>query len=74
MPGMMDTVLNLGLNEDTLQAIIKANGNDRFAYDAYRRFVMMFSDIVLSSKYPKLKKENFEKILQCPQEGSRRQG
>ena len=63
MPGMMDTVLNLGLNEDSLQAIIKATGNDRFAYDAYRRFLMMFSDIVLSGDYPKLKKENFEKIF-----------
>ncbi len=63
MPGMMDTVLNLGLNEDSLSAIIKATGNDRFAYDAYRRFLMMFSDIVLSGDYPKLKKENFEKIF-----------
>ncbi|MCE5197415.1 MAG: pyruvate, phosphate dikinase [Armatimonadota bacterium] len=63
MPGMMDTVLNLGLNEDTLKGIVAATGNERFAYDAYRRFVMMFSDIVLSGDYPKLKKENFEKIF-----------
>ena len=63
MPGMMDTVLNLGLNEDTLKGIIKATGNERFAYDAYRRFLMMFSDIVLSSDYPKLKKDNFEVIF-----------
>jgi pyruvate,orthophosphate dikinase len=63
MPGMMDTVLNLGLNETSLAAIIKATGNDRFAYDAYRRFLMMFSDIVLSSDYAKLKKEHFEKIF-----------
>lgn len=63
MPGMMDTVLNLGLNEDTLQGLIRLTGNERFGYDAYRRFVMMFSDIVLSGDYPKLKKENFERIF-----------
>ena len=63
MPGMMDTVLNLGLNEDTLQGILRQTGNERFGYDAYRRFVMMFSDIVLSDEYPKLKKEHFEKIF-----------
>ncbi|MHB1189472.1 MAG: pyruvate, phosphate dikinase [Armatimonadota bacterium] len=63
MPGMMDTVLNLGLNEDSLKGIIEASGNERFAYDAYRRFLMMFSDIVLSDEYPKLKKEHFEKIF-----------
>ena len=63
MPGMMDTVLNLGLNEETLKGIVAATGNERFAYDAYRRFLMMFSDIVLSEEYPKLKKEHFEKIF-----------
>ena len=63
MPGMMDTVLNLGLNDDTLKGIIAATGNERFGYDAYRRFLMMFSDIVLSEEYPKLKKEHFEKIF-----------
>jgi len=63
MPGMMDTVLNLGLNEESLKGIIEATGNARFGYDAYRRFLMMFSDIVLSGDYPKLKKENFEKIF-----------
>ncbi len=47
MPGMMDTILNLGLNEQTLQGIIKQTNNPRFAYDAMRRFIMMFSDIVL---------------------------
>ncbi|NLC55973.1 MAG: pyruvate, phosphate dikinase [Armatimonadetes bacterium] len=60
MPGMMDTVLNLGLNEQTLDGIIALTGNPRFAYDAYRRFIMMFSDIVLSDDYPKLKKHEFE--------------
>ena len=63
MPGMMDTVLNLGLNDETLKGIIAASGNERFAYDSFRRFVMMFSDIVLSGDYPALKKENFEKIF-----------
>ncbi|HEY3266810.1 MAG TPA: pyruvate, phosphate dikinase [Armatimonadota bacterium] len=63
MPGMMDTVLNLGLNEDSLKGIIAATGNERFAYDAYRRFLMMFSDIVLSTKHPKLTKHHFEVIF-----------
>ena len=47
MPGMMDTVLNLGLNDETLQGIIAATGNERFGYDAFRRFIQMFSKIVL---------------------------
>ena len=47
MPGMMDTVLNLGLNAQTLQGIAKKTGNERFAYDAYRRFIQMFGRIVL---------------------------
>jgi len=47
MPGMMDTVLNLGLNEETLQGLIDLTGNDRFAWDAWRRFIAMFGRIVL---------------------------
>ena len=47
MPGMMDTVLNLGLNEETVQGLIKLTGNERFAWDAYRRFIQMFGRIVL---------------------------
>ncbi|HET8676318.1 MAG TPA: PEP/pyruvate-binding domain-containing protein, partial [Blastocatellia bacterium] len=47
MPGMMDTVLNLGLNEDTLNGLAKLTSNERFAYDAYRRFIQMFGKIVL---------------------------
>ena len=47
MPGMMDTVLNLGLNAETLKGVIAATGNERFAYDSYRRFIQMFSKIVL---------------------------
>ncbi|NLM43074.1 MAG: pyruvate, phosphate dikinase, partial [Clostridiales bacterium] len=48
MPGMMDTILNLGLNDDTVEAIHKITGNERFAYDSYRRFIQMFSDVVMS--------------------------
>src|SRR2546425_9899707 len=47
MPGMMDTVLNLGLNEQTLQGLARLTGNERFAWDAYRRFIQMFGRIVL---------------------------
>jgi len=47
MPGMMDTILNLGLNPDTLKGLIQESGSERFAYDAYRRFIMMFSAVVL---------------------------
>jgi pyruvate,orthophosphate dikinase len=47
MPGMMDTVLNLGLNDVTVQGIIAQSGDERFAYDAYRRFVQMYSDVVM---------------------------
>jgi pyruvate, orthophosphate dikinase len=47
MPGMMDTVLNLGLNDDTVEALSRLTNNERFAWDAYRRFVAMFGDIVL---------------------------
>ncbi len=47
MPGMMDTVLNLGLNDETIKGLIKKSGNERFAYDTYRRFIQMFSNVVL---------------------------
>ncbi|MDU0460494.1 MAG: pyruvate, phosphate dikinase [Geobacteraceae bacterium] len=47
MPGMMDTILNLGLNDTTVQGIISQSGDERFAYDAYRRFVQMYSDVVM---------------------------
>ncbi len=59
MPGMMDTILNLGLNDMSVQGLSVKTGNPRFAWDAYRRFIQMFSDIVL-----KIKKEEFEKILE----------
>lgn len=47
MPGMMDTILNLGLNDKTVQGLAKKSGNARFAYDSYRRFIQMYSDVVL---------------------------
>ena len=58
MPGMMDTILNLGLNDKTVESIAKLTKNERFAYDSYRRFIQMFSDVVME-----LEKANFEKIL-----------
>src|SRR6266849_7775956 len=65
MPGMMDTVLNLGLNDETIQGVIKQSGNSRFAYDCYRRFVQMYGDVVLGLK-PELKTERdpFEVALE----------
>ncbi|MFD1775894.1 pyruvate, phosphate dikinase [Paenibacillus rhizophilus] len=47
MPGMMDTILNLGLNDDTVKGLAEQTGNERFAYDCYRRFIQMFGDVVL---------------------------
>ena len=47
MPGMMDTVLNLGLNDATVQGLAKSSGDERFAWDSYRRFIQMYSDVVL---------------------------
>jgi len=62
MPGMMDTVLNLGLNKNTLKGIIEMTGNERFAYDAYRRFITMFSSVVLGIKKKKKKTENGSEV------------
>ena len=47
MPGMMDTILNLGLNDETVEALVKSSGDARFAYDSYRRFIQMYSNVVL---------------------------
>ena len=65
MPGMMDTVLNLGLNDRTVQGLIRRTKNPRFAYDSYRRFVHMYADVVLGLK-PKERTEGdpFEEILE----------
>ncbi|WP_462272173.1 pyruvate, phosphate dikinase [Methanohalophilus sp.] len=59
MPGMMDTVLNLGLNDKTVTGLAKKTSNERFAYDSYRRFLTMFADVVLG-----ISTENFEKVIE----------
>ena len=59
MPGMMDTVLNLGLNDEVAKGFANATGNPRFIYDSYRRFIMMFADVVKG--YPK---QSFDRILE----------
>jgi len=59
MPGMMDTVLNLGLNDETVEALAAATNNERFALDCYRRFIQMFSDIVLHVEF-----HRFEDVLE----------
>ncbi len=59
MPGMMDTVLNLGLNDTTLQALIAKTKNARFVYDSYRRFIQMFGDVVLG-----IEKAHFERLIE----------
>ena len=58
MPGMMDTVLNLGLNDEAALGLASATGNERFAYDSYRRFIMMFSDVVIG-----VSKHHFERAF-----------
>ena len=64
MPGMMDTVLNLGLNDEAVEGISKKSGNSRFAWDSYRRFVQMYGDVVMGMK-PASKEEHdpFEEII-----------
>lgn len=65
MPGMMDTVLNIGLNEATLRGLIDKTGNERFAWDSYRRFVQMYGDVVLGLKpQDKNEQDPFEAILE----------
>lgn len=63
MPGMMDTILNLGLNDAVVEGLAKLTNNPRFAYDSYRRFIQMFSDVVMEVDKPK-----FEKILDAVKE------
>jgi len=58
MPGMMDTILNLGLNDETVKGLAKSSNNERFAYDSYRRFIQMFSNVVLVVEHSK-----FEKLI-----------
>ena len=63
MPGMMDTILNLGLNDDAVIGLAKKTDNERFAYDSYRRFIQMFSDVAME-----LDKNNFENLLTAKKE------
>src|SRR6266404_6125826 len=64
MPGMMDTVLNLGLNDETVLALVKATRNERFAWDCYRRFIQMYGDVVLGvQKLPGEDHEPFETVI-----------
>jgi pyruvate,orthophosphate dikinase len=60
MPGMMDTVLNLGLNDDTVQGLAAGTSNPRFAYDSYRRFIQMYADVVMG-----VDSESFEELLEA---------
>ena len=60
MPGMMDTVLNLGLNDETVQGLAAKSGNPRFAWDSYRRFIQMYGDVVMGVEHDK-----FEEVLQA---------
>ena len=69
MPGMMDTVLNLGLNDKTVAALAKATGNERFAWDCYRRFIQMYGDVVLGvQKTPEEDHEPFEHTIESYKE------
>jgi pyruvate,orthophosphate dikinase len=58
LPGMMDTILNLGLSDETVSGLVKKSGNERFAYDAYRRFIQMFGNVVLNMEH-----HGFERLL-----------
>ena len=63
MPGMMDTILNLGLNDETVKGLAESSGDERFAYDSYRRFIQMYSDVVLE-----IDREHFEHELTAVRE------
>ncbi|HUB67270.1 MAG TPA: pyruvate, phosphate dikinase [Candidatus Methylacidiphilales bacterium] len=65
MPGMMDTILNLGLNDETVQGLIAASANERFAYDCYRRFIQMYGDVVMGvQRQPGEHHEPFEVVIE----------
>jgi pyruvate,orthophosphate dikinase len=63
MPGMMDTVLNLGLNDSTVEGLARESGDYRFAYDSYRRFIQMYGDVVLE-----IESSEFEELIECEKE------
>src|ERR1041384_1987789 len=65
MPGMMDTILNLGLNDETVLALVNATGNERFAWDCYRRFIQMYGDVVMGvQKRPEEDHEPFDTVIE----------
>ena len=65
MPGMMDTILNLGLNDETVDALAESSGNPRFAWDSYRRFIQMYGDVVMGvQKLPSEDEEPFEIVIE----------
>src|SRR5205814_4552469 len=65
MPGMMDTILNLGLNDQTVLALAKVSSNERFAWDCYRRFIQMYGDVVMGvQKRPGEEHEPFERLIE----------
>ena len=70
---MMDTVLNIGLNDETVEALAKQSGNERFAWDSYRRFVQMYGDVVLGMKpQDEAKTDPFEDMLEAQRSKARR--
>ena len=73
MPGMMDTILNLGLNDEVVEGLARKTGNERFAYDSYRRFVQMYGDVVLGMK-PVNKEEATRQGIQDSHQAADRQG
>ena len=65
MPGMMDTILNLGLNDETVEALATSSGNERFAWDCYRRFIQMYGDVVMGvQKLPSEDHDPFEEVIE----------
>ena len=67
MPGMMDTILNLGLNETVVNVIAEKSGNPRWAWDCYRRFIQMYSDVVMEVGKKHFEQKNVEKIYYLTQ-------
>src|SRR5438046_6558904 len=66
MPGMMDTILNLGMNDEVVEIVAKKTKNKRFAWDSYRRFLQMYGDVVMGvQKRPGEDHEPFEAVIEC---------
>jgi pyruvate,orthophosphate dikinase len=63
MPGMMNTVLNLGMNDDAVKVLAEKSGNERFAWDSYRRFIQMYGDVVMGVEAEKGHHDPFEVVM-----------